>query len=296
MRVLELAAQLRDLTGFEEEWIAGEAAAARGVAAACHELLARCLGRPGNPPPKRRGEVCALGLAERDWLLLELRRRSLGGRLRSEVRCPACGSSAEVEFSVGDLPLQPVEPPPNREVRLPGGGSAVLRPLTAADHEAFAAERRLDAASRTLAALSRVIVSLDSKGLNDAKEWKVSRHSKPAGAAELTNLSPEDLAALEQALDAASPEELRLDLRCPDCAQPLAAPFEVCSFVFAELRQHSATLLDDVHALARAYHWSERDILRLPLRRRLAYLMRIEAEQDAALVRAGEARAGELVS
>jgi hypothetical protein len=42
--------------------------------------------------------------------------------------------------------------------------------------------------------------------------------------------------------------------------------------------------LRHVHALARAYHWSERDILGLPLARRLSYLLLLEAEQDAFLM------------
>jgi hypothetical protein len=63
-------------------------------------------------------------------------------------------------------------------------------------------------------------------------------------------------------------------------------PFQCLRFFFAELREHSKTLLDDVHTLARVYHWSESDIFRLPLRRRLSYLMRIEADTDAGLARA----------
>jgi hypothetical protein len=43
-------------------------------------------------------------------------------------------------------------------------------------------------------------------------------------------------------------------------------------------------LLREVHRLARAYHWSERDILSLPLKRRLAYLLLLEEESDAMLL------------
>lgn len=43
-------------------------------------------------------------------------------------------------------------------------------------------------------------------------------------------------------------------------------------------------LLREVHRLARAYHWSERDILSLPLNRRLGYLLLLEEEADAALL------------
>ena len=42
-------------------------------------------------------------------------------------------------------------------------------------------------------------------------------------------------------------------------------------------------LLRDVYRLARACHWAEREILSLTLGRRLAYLLLLEEETDAAL-------------
>jgi hypothetical protein len=43
-------------------------------------------------------------------------------------------------------------------------------------------------------------------------------------------------------------------------------------------------LLRDVFRLARACHWSERDILSLTVGRRLAYLLLLEEETDAELL------------
>ena len=42
-------------------------------------------------------------------------------------------------------------------------------------------------------------------------------------------------------------------------------------------------MLRDVYRLARACHWTERDILSLTLERRLAYLFLLEEESDAML-------------
>lgn len=44
------------------------------------------------------------------------------------------------------------------------------------------------------------------------------------------------------------------------------------------------SLLHDVHRLARIYHWSQCDILTMSLRRRLAYLELIDADETAALI------------
>lgn len=43
-------------------------------------------------------------------------------------------------------------------------------------------------------------------------------------------------------------------------------------------------LLHDVHELARAYGWTERDVFALPLTRRFAYRLMLEQESDDALL------------
>jgi hypothetical protein len=50
------------------------------------------------------------------------------------------------------------------------------------------------------------------------------------------------------------------------------------------LSERALGLLRDVFRLARACHWSERDILSLTVGRRLAYLLLLEEEADAALL------------
>jgi hypothetical protein len=50
------------------------------------------------------------------------------------------------------------------------------------------------------------------------------------------------------------------------------------------LTGRAGRLLQDVHRLALAYHWSEPQVWQLPLRRRLAYLMALESDADAALL------------
>jgi hypothetical protein len=59
---------------------------------------------------------------------------------------------------------------------------------------------------------------------------------------------------------------------------------------FFELSARAAGVLRDVYRLARACHWSERDILSLTLERRLAYMLLLEEESDAVLL--ADLRAG----
>lgn len=263
---LDLASQLRELTGFEEDWMLSDGKRIANLPAMCHQLLARCLSRPGESHAEMLEHVRALNLAQRDWLLIELRSRSLGSRIKGEVLCPHCGSAGEIEFTANDLPIQPPADNQPFVIHLPSGKVARLRRLVAGDHEQFAATPGLDGSAQMALALNRALVSLQG---------------------DPDSLEDEDRRALEQALASSVPEELKIELDCPSCGQKLAARFGACAFFLAELREHSRTLIDDVHTLARTYHWSEADVLRLPLRRRLAYLLRIEAEHDTAMIQTG---------
>jgi hypothetical protein len=75
-------------------------------------------------------------------------------------------------------------------------------------------------------------------------------------------------------------------LRCADRGAVRRA-----GLFFFELNARAHNLLRDVYRLARACHWTERDILSLTLDRRLAYLLLLEEESDAALL--ADLRAGE---
>jgi hypothetical protein len=55
---------------------------------------------------------------------------------------------------------------------------------------------------------------------------------------------------------------------------------EIC---LAELRFLAGSVLEDVHLLASAYGWSERDILDLPSARRASYAEYVRAGRGAAL-------------
>lgn len=260
MNALEMASRLRSLTGFEEDWL-GRQAEQTAPARLCHRLLARCLEPAGGDGESRLHEVRALRLDERDRLLMELRRRSFGEHLRAEARCPGCGETNEVDAPARSVaPKQVPDLPP--AVVLSGGRRAVLRPLTAADHECFQSAAITDASTRNSTALSRAVLE------GPEQPW-----------------SPADQALVMEALAAATPEPVLLHLECCNCGRAVAARFDPSAFFVAEARQHARTLLDDVHTLASVYHWSEREIFGLPLHRRLAYLMKIEAANDRALWR-----------
>ena len=83
---------------------------------------------------------------------------------------------------------------------------------------------------------------------------------------------------ISRALDDADPcLDLALDLVCPGCDHAWSAAFDVGGFLWEEIDVRARRLLDEVHALARSYSWSERQILELSETRRRAYLERVLA-------------------
>lgn len=77
------------------------------------------------------------------------------------------------------------------------------------------------------------------------------------------------LSAVDEALDAESPQvALTASTRCPECG----ADNDVALDPYLVLQAVFSRVIDDIHSLASAYHWSEREILSLPTERRRLYL------------------------
>ena len=231
-------AELRPLTGREEELVTQHAATPSAHLAS--KLLSACFVRLDDLAVDSE-IVNKLLVGDRDYLILQLRRMTLGDRFAAVFSCPACRCAMDVEFLAQDIL---VEPRPQsaatytwREVqyRLPNG----------ADQEAVA----------DLAASEAVEVLLERCVI--------------AGAP----LSVEEREAVIADMDARAPQiDLELELSCPECGHAFTTPFDCTSFFFSEIRAQSRHLMREIHYLALHYHWSESEILNLQRDRRRGYL------------------------
>jgi len=114
----------------------------------------------------------------------------------------------------------------------------------------------------------------------------------PADLSELGDAPPERLAHIlfegtpparegwqadaEAALAEADPlGDLELRAACPGCGGEVTEPMVLESFLLDELSREATRLMDEIHVLAFAYHWTEPDIMALPEARRRHYLARI---------------------
>jgi hypothetical protein len=175
-----------------------------------------------------------LPVGERDALLAELRELTFGPSLEAVVECPSCGEPLELTLRGADLRG---EPTPAAD---PGGS---LRVPTAGDLVAVAGAASVEEGRQIL--LDRIV----------------------AGALDA------ELEDLEERLAQADPGAwTELALACPECAAQWSAPFDIVSFLCAELDAAAWRLVEEVHTLASAYGWTEDEVLALSSSRRGAYL------------------------
>jgi hypothetical protein len=116
---------------------------------------------------------------------------------------------------------------------------------------------------------------------DDLRHWR----GLPPSDAEIAGAlgGPDDeapaelLAAIETSLDAADPlVDATVRSACPECGGAVELPVDLEGELLALARLDQDELLEDVAALAGAFHWSEHDILALPPRRRRRYLAMVE--------------------
>ncbi len=205
--------QLRELSGYEENLILTQPGT---VASVANRILAHCCVAPGEAPGPWRERIRALPLIERDRLLLELRRSSIGDVVRSEVDCPACNCASEVVFHLSELPLSGASA---QEItrELADGRFFRLRPLTAGDQEDLHEVQTFEE-SEVDATLARVLSQLD-------------KQTEPFSARDISAQPVPVRKQLIEALDRANPDlDIWLRLQCNNCGRELKAPFDAESF------------------------------------------------------------------
>ena len=92
-------------------------------------------------------------------------------------------------------------------------------------------------------------------------------------AADLAALPEDVVKAISAAMAQADPQaEVRIAMTCPSCSHQWSSLFDILSFLWGEIEDWAQRLLVEVHMLASAYGWSERDIVAMSPRRRRMYL------------------------
>jgi hypothetical protein len=198
-------------------------------------------------------DPAAMPLGERDAALLRWYAGMFGDRLEALATCPSCATVVELSVSCTEL-LDAAAGVPVRPVETDGYVVAWRLP-TAADLAALTACRDVEKAGAMLLAMC-------------------VRTAERDGAA----VPVDDLPApVRQAVGAAMAEadplaENVLSSSCPQCTAAWPGRVDPGSFVWRQVHLAALRLMREVHTLARAYGWTEPEILALSPARRAVYL------------------------
>jgi hypothetical protein len=180
-------------------------------------------------------------VGRRDRVLLQMQLQTFGPTLHADAECPAC--TAKLELSVDGRALLLDHGDPSTTLCVAGHSYRIPR---VRDLHALARCRDPEHAVRTLVERCSLHVGTDEA---------------PAPAVISESMALADPAA-----------QLDLGVACDACGHDFSAPFDVACFLWEHVEARSRRLIAEVHQLARAYAWSESEILALSEARRAAYL------------------------
>ena len=207
---------------------------------------------PQTPPDV----LAKLSIGQRDACLLTLREWLFGSNLVSLARCPNCGARLELTFNVADI-----------RVASKAEGVNETLSLSIAEYDVcFRLPNSLD-----LAAITSHDEATTTRQLL-LERCLIAAHQK--GEPRLAHQLPAEIVdAIAQQMSQADPQaDVQLDLTCPACNHQWQATFDIVSFFWSEIHTWAYRILGEVHTLARAYGWSEAEILALTPWRRQFYL------------------------
>lgn len=197
----------------------------------------------------------ALCVADRRWLVRSVLVALGEGTDWTTRVCGGCGEAFDVLVDQGELLSSSVDsesPPEEGRVRVDSDEYLVRAPV--GEDEEIAA-RAGDPLSALLDACARPLRS---------------------GGRPASRLSPTEAALIEDAVEGLLPAvPTEIATACPACGQAARIgcdPYE-------RVGCGDGRLVREVHALARAYHWSESEILGLPASRRRTYLQLVDRER-----------------
>jgi len=203
-----------------------------------------------------------LSIGQRDAELLALREQLFGPEMEGVAVCPQCRNQLDLTLNAREMRSACV-PEPEAEVTLNVSGYELqFRLPNSEDLEAIADFGRNGAGEAQERLLSRCMLSAQRDGAPVA----------------CNRLPREVVDAVSDRMALADPlADIQLAASCPLCNHHWRAAFDIVSFLWSEIDSLAARLLRDVHALASAYGWHERDILTLSPVRRHFYLALIGA-------------------
>jgi hypothetical protein len=198
-------------------------------------------------------------LGRRNRSLTELQCVSFGRNLEGQVSCPQCAEKLEFQMD-GRALLKDHAATSAESPEASGDGAPIV-----VNGQSFRLPSTRDLALAVLETDPRLAA------IRLAESCRV-------GAAEVIEWSDRDLEEIGKRMAAADPTaEIRLGFDCAHCSHQWEDSLDIVAFLWLGIESRAKRLLMEVHTLAAAYGWSEKEILSLSEPRRRLYLDMVRA-------------------
>jgi len=208
-------------------------------------------------PEKRKDELTELSIGERDRNLISLREGMFGHTLTGFSTCPQCQERLEIALSTRDILL--TQTTFEKQYELVSGDICIKFRLPNSYDLAAITHCQDISIARTMLG-KRCVQQAIIKG-NEVHVDDLPEIALEALCDQMSKKDPQS--------------ELIFDLECPECKYKWQILFDIVKFFWTEINSHAKRLLDDVHTLAYAYGWSEKEILSMSAVRRQYYIDRV---------------------
>jgi hypothetical protein len=195
-------------------------------------------------PDEPHGSLADWPLGRRNSALAETHGACFGPNLQGQISCPQCTVQLEFQMDVRRF----ISENPNPTIAIVVKGHSFRLP-TSRDLARTAHENNLRVAAIQVAETCRIEP-------REKIDWR-----------------DEELEEIGEAMASADPmAEIRLAFVCTECGHRWDEALDIAAFLWAEIEARAKRLLMEVHALASAYGWNEKEILLLSEPRRRLYL------------------------
>lgn len=194
-------------------------------------------------------------IGRRDWRLLVLREWMFGSRLTGVANCASCNEQLEWTANVADLRLAK-EPEQSGDLLVEADRYRISFRLPNS-HDLAAIADCAEAPEARMRLLQRCLTFIE------VADTRISPDDLPGALADIIG---------DRMAEADPQAAIELDLTCAECGHRWQALFDIESFLWSEINVWARRTLKEIHTLARAYGWSEREILNLSPWRRQFYL------------------------
>ena len=206
-------------------------------------------------PGTSTAALAEIPVGQRDGFLFCMREMIFGPNIAGLAKCPSCGELNELAFGVADILQESMCDSRSPQSLNVLGYKVHFRLPCSRDLLAAVACGNLDEAYQSL--IQRTVLSACYQ------EQRISSQELPADVIE---------AMAESMLKLYPQADVRMEISCSSCGNKYQQTFDIIWFFWSEIDSWAWHTLREVDYLARAYGWSEAEILSLSSYRRQCYL------------------------